>query len=841
MANDKTREILINFKANGDEVKKQLEDVIITLDKTSAEYQEAVDQLNIYNQTLDQVNATLNNTNATQTELDDTISKATTQWSNADKVVKTHQRNLNSNVKSTKDQTVATKSLTTSVTENGGAMAILSTITGGWAMTVKDGIEAMGLFNGEVTIGSRLQQAYAAVVGTSTGALKAFKIALAATGIGLAVVLLTELISNWDRLGISIGNATKELDEYQQQELKGASRAKILNQERAETIAYLRGIIENEKLAMSARQGAADQLNKLLKIEDESNKIKVADAKVVGAKISRYSELADRTTKLTESERAYNIAQDKAIELDAKRNELLTKTAELRRQLGDGKVAKYAESSTVGEFAELRKVEEDIKQNTIQLTNARANYNQALANTSTQEGLINNSINEQKRLEDERKKAADARKVASDKAAEAERQRLENEKKLLTEIEELRRKYNVLLTDNPQDKLRIELENRRLELLDQQNIKQTELDTNVLKGTEKYNKAQKVINDYYNAELQKIEEVEDSLWNFSSEWSAIQEKNSKLLESGTLKDLEKIKFNVDEFISSIKNPEVKNAFSDIFDAKDVDKRINELKQIEQLLSKTQTQLRPLDQGIDPTTSISSRNTIIQNNRDFNNQIYTDNENADIKQLELLNASLEEQQRVRDYYNNLRKTNNDEANKAIELSNRDHWNANLEIAQIYSQNTMALIDAGLEFASEADKEKIKSSGEYKALMIGLTTIDTLSGATAAFMSAQSSYPAPYGTIIGAGLAAGVLASGMANVKKIKSVKIGGTSGGGGGDTSTAMAQPNVNFVSSDTNQISNSVTKSMNNMNNEPLKAYVTVGDIDNAQQLQRQKVDSNSI
>lgn len=48
------------------------------------------------------------------------------------------------------------------------------------------------------------QAAYATVVGTSTGALKLFRLALAATGIGLLVILLGTLAANWDRVKKSI-------------------------------------------------------------------------------------------------------------------------------------------------------------------------------------------------------------------------------------------------------------------------------------------------------------------------------------------------------------------------------------------------------------------------------------------------------------------------------------------------------------------------------------------------------------------------------------------------------------------------------------------------------------
>lgn len=65
-----------------------------------------------------------------------------------------------------------------------------------------------------------LQQGYEKVVGNSTGAMKGFKIALAATGIGLAVIAVGALVANWERLAAAIGltNKTRELNNKIQKE-----------------------------------------------------------------------------------------------------------------------------------------------------------------------------------------------------------------------------------------------------------------------------------------------------------------------------------------------------------------------------------------------------------------------------------------------------------------------------------------------------------------------------------------------------------------------------------------------------------------------------------------------
>lgn len=102
--------------------------------------------------------------------------------------------------------TSANKNLGASVLENGGAMGLLNDATGGLAMTIKDGVEAMVLFTKGSTLASAAQKAYTAVVGASTGAMKIFRLALAATGIGALVVGVGLLIANFDKVKKAVLN-----------------------------------------------------------------------------------------------------------------------------------------------------------------------------------------------------------------------------------------------------------------------------------------------------------------------------------------------------------------------------------------------------------------------------------------------------------------------------------------------------------------------------------------------------------------------------------------------------------------------------------------------------------
>lgn len=93
-----------------------------------------------------------------------------------------------------------------SVLDNGGAMGLLNDATGGLAMTVKDAVEATALFTKSQKASSIMTSISTTVIGTSTGAMKAFRIALAATGVGLLVIGLGLLVANFDKVKKAVLN-----------------------------------------------------------------------------------------------------------------------------------------------------------------------------------------------------------------------------------------------------------------------------------------------------------------------------------------------------------------------------------------------------------------------------------------------------------------------------------------------------------------------------------------------------------------------------------------------------------------------------------------------------------
>lgn len=146
-----------------------------------------------------------------------------------------------------------------------------------------------------------------------------------------------------------------------------------------------------------------------------------------------------------------------------------------------------------------------------------------------------------------------------------------------------------------------------------------------------------------------------------------------------------------------------------------------------------------------------------------------------------------------------------------------------------------------FAGKSKAQQKKAFEAQKKLNIAMATIDTIKGAVSAFTGMTATIPGPVGLALGAVAAAGVVASGVANVKKISSTQFdaggspsastssGGTSGSGA--PNLPQSQP-AQF-----NLVGNSGTNQLDGLEgSKPIKAYVVSGDVTSAQSLERNKI-----
>lgn len=862
MANEKTREVLIEFKTNAPDIKKQLEDVIITLDNTSVEYQEAVEQLRAYESALEDVNNALLTENASQKELDKTVSNATNQWSKTDKILSTHRRTIEGNSRATKDQTVATKSLTSTVTENGGAMAILSTITGGWAMTVKDGIEAMGVFNSEVTIGSRLQQAYAAVVGTSTGALKAFRIALAATGIGLAVVAIAALVTNWDKLTGKLNDAEKA------QEAVNDAMAKANTDVQKQTLL----------------------LNTLLKVANDNN-ISLKDRKrAIGDIIAINPEYLGGinaenvgTAEGTRLIQEYISFLGKKMELQAL-STAIQKTYDDELKASQEDYSKWYEPSKNSVFGQIYDSQEAESKRRVKAIQSILNTRLRLEQEYTKKALETPEIIFKEQEKVNAKIVKNTKETVKEQINYAEEYIKSLEKIRTLSNEAFGNKATNLISDNEKKineyyKSWSEEANNLKTSLDKGVIDIDTFDKNILQINKAYKKLIGDIDSNNRNLLASMQFANNKIADFPIERLSLDPDNSLK----TVYDLNEYLITLSKTISDVTS---KNAFDEIFDIKtlqDNNKVLDDLfkkwedfngkltgntatyddseNEIGQIKKVTQFKLGLLEEEEEAELSklltikaISEEEAqLMRDNMDLSDELANteiENDKLEIQSridannaILLSNISALESQK---YFANQRNLiieegvkKEEEAAERKKKINRERAENEREMYAMIGEASMDMTDSIISFGSQADQEQAKSTVAYKGLAIAQTTMTTYSAAMKAYESYQS-IPI-YGQAMGIAAAASTVAMGLANVKKILSVKVKGANDSSSASLSTATTQPNVKFVSSDTNQISNSVTKAIGNQANEPLKAYVTVGDIDTAQQLQRQKVDSNSI
>jgi len=162
----------------------------------------------------------------------------------------------------------------------------------------------------------------------------------------------------------------------------------------------------------------------------------------------------------------------------------------------------------------------------------------------------------------------------------------------------------------------------------------------------------------------------------------------------------------------------------------------------------------------------------------------------------------------------------------------------EIEKRKQQAREQYLAAGANTLKQAASLLGEATGAGKALAIAATTIDTYQSATAAYKS-LAGIPV-VGPALG-GIAAGVaVASGLANVKKILSVKVPGGGGGGGNVPSggNAPSAPQFNVVG---NSGVNQLAGIMATNEQTPVKAYVVPSDVTTGQSLDRNIIRNASL
>lgn len=248
------------------------------------------------------------------------------------------------------------------VLENGGAMGLLNDATGGLAMTVKDAVEASVLFTKSQKLASIQQSIYSTVVGTSTGAMKAFRIALVATGVGALVIALGLLIANFDKVkqavlnvvpglakvGTFVSNLVNSVTDFvgitskasRELESLGSQADKTLSKNKFALEAYGDTYDEFTKRKIEANNKYAEHVKSINEDETLSEKEKLAKLKI-------FRETANREILKAETDRNKSLA-DKRKEAQDKideENKRLSEKAKADKEKADAEAKKLAEDN----------------------------------------------------------------------------------------------------------------------------------------------------------------------------------------------------------------------------------------------------------------------------------------------------------------------------------------------------------------------------------------------------------------------------------------------------------------------------------------------------------------
>ena len=816
---DEKRNIELNFQTNVSSTIDQLRDLQSTLDDNSAEYQALQVQIEETERALKEYDATLNSNIATERQVLQAKEKLQKQYASNEKTIQ-------KSTAATKENTTATKGLTEEVTSNGAAMSILDSITGGYASRVKDAYEASNIFRKSTEGKTIAMRAYTAVVGTSTGALRAFKLALAATGIGLAVVAVGALVANWDKLTDSIGGSNKALDDH-----RAKVRDIIKDGERyKEEIQFqqkiLLDLVRDESKAYNIRARALIQLQELSNISNvlsEENAQKLVTQKELSRVLNQ---IVDFSSEALSTEVELNAYIKERRDLIVQIDELIEK----RDNIG-------LQKQPVFSFSSLHTYEEIYTKEIDGLLKEKERLD-ALITESTQVILFNKVV-------------SDLGYGSIDFPTEDAIDYTEAIRALIETNRELNELHYINTSDNLAVKLLREEEVAIERLLD---LKQAQLKENRLllhQSKETYEEANQITNDYYNNEIKKSEERIKVLKDNEEEFNSILLNNSKLLRNATYEDLRQIEYDVDSFISTISDPEIQQAYLQVFNVDGVRALSSFIKQFQSDLQKYTADLASYNEQVFDPLLIEKEKEAIETIKDSNvtklqlalenslKLLEIDEEEA-IKRAEILRASEEELANIRKFYSDKRTEETENTNNLIVEEESKRAAAEKRIDDIAFEQKMMIASAEAGLLHSAAQLMSDHTAGHKTLAIASATIDTYASAVSSYRGMTEAIPGPVGIAAGIAAAGSSILMGLNNVKQILAVKVPGGSGSAGGGGSNSFNQPNVDFVSSSENQIANTVGDRMQS-NTEPIKAYVVTSDVSSAMTLERNKIESNSL
>lgn len=181
-------------------------------------------------------------------------------------------------------------------------------------------------------------------------------------------------------------------------------------------------------------------------------------------------------------------------------------------------------------------------------------------------------------------------------------------------------------------------------------------------------------------------------------------------------------------------------------------------------------------------------------------------------------------------------------KELESMQRSKEMAEARVQTMFElANSTASVLGSLASMYESDEESAeKNANKIKALRIGEATINTISGAIGAYMSAVSTLPTPYGIIVGAAQAATVTAAGLAQIAQMRKTKV-SSSGGASAAPSAIVSAPTVETNVPSVRSVTSATEEERLNQMARDQRVYILSSDIEASLDDNKTRVEESSF
>ena len=635
---------------------------------------------------------------------------------------------------------------------------------------------------------------YTAVVGTSTGAMKLFRLALMGTGIGALVVGVGLLIANFEMLMTPISGAIQALKDFGDWiGLTSFAEDEANN--------------KSKKIAEAKTKALDEQIVAFEKANAKKLKLYTKEDDAIGRQIALLKAQGKDTYELERTRIKGAISYQQG----------LIRTTYLQYQ--SVKATQAQQKASIEGQLQLLKLEEDtvLNQRIVQI------LKEDLAKLTEKETkILDENQTAQKSLLDSQNDLAILEAEHAKASRDQAKQKSDNAKKSVKEVKDISREIEdsklKALADGQEKELeliRVQYERKKLDLEKQVkdgSVKKKQANELIAQDVIQQGIDEQKIRDKYTQDRIK---KEDENWLKQQEIDLSKQDYEKLVlmqkfdaESLATTDIEKLTIEHQEALKEIDAKYLAEA--------EAIKEAQRQKEIE---------------------AIKNYNLIVLSEEELARQAIDQKAVAD---LEKLTSDFDLKLLTEEQYNLAREKLTEKTNTEIAKLDEDAKNKKQELLN----SQLDAVKGGLTsianiaelFAGKSKASQKRAFNIQKATNIASATIDT-------FVSAQSAYKSVIGVpVVGPVLAplasAGAIAMGLMNIKKIKESQFEGgaepsaSSGGGGGGGAVQAPQFNV---------VGNNGMNQLAQLQQKPVQAYVVSSEMTSAQALERNRINNATI